>query len=62
MYTLTTGIILTQIFYLWLVEYMSEEPMEVEGYLFSLEIHKLNPPKNCERQWELPGSLIGSLH
>jgi hypothetical protein len=31
-------------------------PMNVEGYLYCLEKHKQNPPKNFERQWELQRS------
>lgn len=58
----TTDRIRSQIFYLGLTEHVSEEPGDVEGYLFHLEKHKPNPPKNHERQWELRGSLAKSLH
>lgn len=58
----TTGRMCSQIFYLGLIEHMSEEPEDVEGYLFYLEKHKPNPPKKHERQWELHGSLAKSLH
>lgn len=62
MYMFTTDVMLTPIPYLWLVEYVSQEPIDVEGCLFCLEKHKPNLPKNHERQWELRGNLTRSLH